>query len=601
LSLNFRSVAVVDFEYEIADGDLPNVLCMVAFLLDENLRHVRTIRLWRGDFGTTLPFDTGPDTLFVAYAAWAELTCLMMLGIALPEHVFDSHTAYLAVSNVLLPYVPDENRNKPRKRLSDACRAYGIDGWEGIDKSVMAKDIGEGRWQKYGQAAVWDYCEADVAACTKLLRRQIRGHLGFPPADVLRVLHWSNYSGRTTAQIQARGMPIDVYLWNLVQENRQVVIAQLIQDFDPSYGSDNPIHTVDAEWSYARFEQWLASVGVTAWPRLDSGRLDVSRDAFRLMSHVPGIEGLRALRNSLRVIAGAQLPIGRDGRNRPSLFPFGTATGRNAHRKSLFNSHAGLRSFMTFPPDLIGVYLDWRTQEVGIAAALADDPALMAAYAGGDVYHAFAQSAGLTRDPDPKHWKAENQTERQRMKRLQLAVTYGMTVPALARGLDRHPLIASDLIERHRRSYPRFWRWREQQVELAMLDRRMESVFGWPLHISTSPNPRSLYNFPMQANGAEMLRLAAQRLCDVGLVPSMLVHDGILLEVENDEQIDQAVDVMRWAGRTVCNGFEIGVDIDQKLIGGASYQDKRPMAGAMWASIMDVLQTVGAIPRKARA
>jgi DNA polymerase-1 len=466
---------------------------------------------------------------------------------------------------------------------------------------VMAKDIGEGRWQKYGQAAVWEYCEADVATCTKLLRRQIRGHLGFPPADVPRVLHWSNYSGRTIAQIQARGMPIDVYLWNLVQENRQAVIAQLIQDFDPSYGSDNPIHTVDGEWSYARFEQWLASVGVTAWPRLDSGRLDVSRDAFRLMSHVPGIEGLRVLRNSLRVIAGAQLPIGRDGRNRPSLFPFGTATGRNAHRKSLFNSHAGLRSFMTFPPDRIGVYLDWRTQEVGIAAALADDPALMAAYAGGDVYHAFAQSAGLTQDRDPKRWKANNQTERQRMKRLQLAVTYGMTVPALARGLDRHPLIASDLIERHRRTYPRFWQWREQQFELAMLDRRMESVFGWSLHISTSPNPRSLYNFPMQANGAEMLRLAAQRLCDVGLVPSMLVHDGILLEVENDKQIDQAVDVMRWAGRTVCNGFEIGVDIDQKLIGGASYQDKRPIAGAMWASIMDVLQTVGAIPRKARA
>ena len=32
----------------------------------------------------------------------------------------------------------------------------------------------------------------------------------------------------------------------------------------------------------------------------------------------------------------------------------------------------------------------------------------------------------------------------------------------------------------------------------AMLDRRIESVFGWPLHITTSPNKRTLYNFPMQ-------------------------------------------------------------------------------------------------------
>src|SRR4029077_7862098 len=146
---------------------------------------------------------------------------------------------------------------------------------------------------------------------------------------------------------------------------------------------------VDGEWSYARFERWLASVGVTAWPRLDSGRLDVSRDAFRLMSHVPGIEGLRALRNSLRVIAGAQLPIGRDGRNRPSLYPFGTATGRNAHSKSLYNAHACMRSFMKFPEDRIGVYLDWRTQEVGVAAALSADQKLIEAYSSGDVYHAL--------------------------------------------------------------------------------------------------------------------------------------------------------------------------------------------------------------------
>ena len=58
----------------------------------------------------------------------------------------------------------------------------------------------------------------------------------------------------------------------------------------------------------------------------------------------------------------------------------------------------------------------------------------------------------------------------------------------------------------------------------------METVFGWPLHLSSSPNKRTLYNFPMQGNGAEMLRLAAWRLCEAGIVPNMLIHDGILIE-----------------------------------------------------------------------
>src|SRR5829696_9170468 len=144
---------------------------------------------------------------------------------------------------------------------------------------------------------------------------------------------------------------------------------------------------------------------------------------------------------------------------------------------------------------------------------------------------------------------------RQRMKALQLGINYGMGVPSLARGLNRHPLIASGIIERHRRSYPCFWQWRDDQVVQAALKRRIESVFGWPLRITTSPNKRTLYNFPMQAGGAEMLRLAAWRLCEAGVVPVMLIHDGILLEAPDREQVEHAKAIMRNAGREVCNGL----------------------------------------------
>ena len=595
---NFATVVVCDFEYEVTDGDLPKVLCMVAYVLDENLRHVRTIRRWRGEFGTAPPFDIGPDALFVAYSAWAEMTCFMVLGWKFPTHIFDQHTAYLAASNLLLPYNPDEVRKRQRKRLSDACRAHGIPGWENIDKEVISKDIGEGRWRQYGREAVFNYCEEDVRASTLLLYAQLRGHRGLPPTDVERLLHWSNYSAKSVAQIQARGMPIDMPLWNLVQENKAAVIAALVRRFDPSYGSEDPIYTPDGEWSYERFERWLTSIGVTAWPRLESGRLDIDSDAFRLMYHIPGIEGLHALRDTLGVIVRAKLPIGRDGRNRPSLFPFCTATGRNAHAKSLYNAHAGVRSFMVFPEDSIGVYLDWRTQEVGIAAALSSDEAMMADYRDGDIYYGLAKLCGQTYGLDQNQWKKSKSDVRQRMKSLQLGVNYGMGVPSLAKGLDRHPLIASTIIELHKRKHSRYWEWRANMVQQAMLDRKMETVHGWLLYISNSPNKRTLFNFPMQGNGSEMLRLAAWRLCEAGIVPSMLIHDGILLEVRDKEQITQAIEIMKAAGRDVCGGFEIGVDVDQMLEHGARYRDKRPVAKAMWQTIMDVLQEVGAIDER---
>ena len=163
------------------------------------------------------------------------------MGWKFPVHIFDLHTAYLAASNILLPYDPDEVRKKQRKRLSDACRAYGIAGWEQIDKEAIARAIGEGRWRDYGKEAVPDYCEEDVRASALLLRAQLCGRAGLPAANVERVLHWSDYSAKAVAQIQARGMPIDMPLWNLVQENKAAVIGGLLRQYDPSYGGDEPI------------------------------------------------------------------------------------------------------------------------------------------------------------------------------------------------------------------------------------------------------------------------------------------------------------------------------------------------------------------------
>jgi hypothetical protein len=58
---NFSTVVVCDFEYEVAAGDLPDVLCMVAQVMDENLQHLQTIKLWRGEFSPQPPFDIRPN------------------------------------------------------------------------------------------------------------------------------------------------------------------------------------------------------------------------------------------------------------------------------------------------------------------------------------------------------------------------------------------------------------------------------------------------------------------------------------------------------------------------------------------------------------
>ena len=48
-------------------------------------------------------------------------------------------------------------------------------------------------------------------------------------------------------------MPIDVALWNLVQENKAAVVRALIRQFDPSQGSPYPIYTDEGEFTYGAF------------------------------------------------------------------------------------------------------------------------------------------------------------------------------------------------------------------------------------------------------------------------------------------------------------------------------------------------------------
>ena len=92
-----------------------------------------------------------------------------------------------------------------------------------------------------------------------------------------------------------------------------------------------------------------------------------------------------------------------------------------------------------------------------------------------------------------------------------------------------------------------------------MLERVIYSEFdAWPLHISLQPRTSARSTISrMQAGGAEMLRLRpTNRLCEADLVPSMLVHDGILLELDSEEQVQHAIEIMRKAGTEVCGGLE---------------------------------------------
>jgi DNA polymerase I len=294
---------------------------------------------------------------------------------------------------------------------------------------------------------------------------------------------------------------------------------------------------------------------------------------------------LRELRASLAQLRLSDLQVGPDDRNRTLLSPFRARSGRNqpSNAKFIFGPAVWLRSLIQPAPDMALAYIDWQAQEHGIAAALSGDRNLIEAYLSGDPYLAFAKQAGAV---PPDGTKASHARERNLFKTVVLGVGYGMEAASLAARLGISGLEARELLLKHRETYPRFRQWSEDMVDHAMLHGRISTVFGWQVRAGRDANPRSLRNFPMQANGAEMLRIACCLATERGIRICAPVHDAVLIEAPAD-RIEETVTAMRAvmaeASRIVLAGFELRTDAEF-VRHPQRYSD--PRGKAMWDRTM---------------
>jgi DNA polymerase-1 len=124
---------------------------------------------------------------------------------------------------------------------------------------------------------------------------------------------------------------------------------------------------------------------------------------------------------------------------------------------------------------------------------------------------------------------------------------------------------ARSLLKQHRMAFPGFWRWQDRVVASAMLFGHLNTVFGWGRKVSSDANPRSIANFPMQANGAEMMRMASVLAMEAGIGLCAPVHDAFLIEADIDD-IDDDVRVMQscmeQASAAVLGGFKLRSDAE---------------------------------------
>ena len=566
-----EGIYLVDFEFHPADGregNLPVPVCMVV----RKWPCGATKRYWKDDLRAlaAAPLPTGEKALWVAYFASAEMDCFQVLGWSLPVHVLDLFAEFRCQTNGM--------RLANGNSLLGALLYYDLPSIGGEQKDAMRDLVlTGGPWSAAQRAAIMDYCETDVLGLAHLLSA-MQSKIDWPFA-LIRGRYMKSVSC-----IQRNGIPLDTEAHSLLLANWSAIQDQLIAEIDSDYGVYEGRTFKTQLW-----EDYLVAKGIP-WPRLASGRLDMSDATFRGMarSHHE-VAPMRELRSALSDMRLADLQVGADGRNRCLLSPFRARTGRNqpSNSKFIFGPSVWLRGLIRPRPGWGLAYVDWSQQEFGIAAALSGDPGMMDAYRSGDPYLAFAKQAGaLPSDATKK----SHESEREQFKACVLAVQYGMGEESLAARINQPVARARQLLELHRRTYRTFWKWSDCAVDEAVLGGRLWAGFGWQIHTCDEVNDRSLRNFPMQANGAEMLRIACFLLTEEGIRVCAPVHDALLIEAtleEFDVAVATTQSLMKEASRIVLGGFELGSDV-KEIRYPCRYMDKR--GTVMWNKVMQLIK-----------
>lgn len=567
----YTEVWAVDFEFIAHPGECPVPICCVA----RELRSGRELRKWGAELLQPLEI---PDTgLMVAYYASAEIGCFLALGWPLPGNILDLFAEFRVLVNGRERAVGASGAS-----LLAALTLFGLGALDPEVKSAWRERIIAGPpYTEDDQAGILEYCRRDVVALEALLPVLVE-RLCFRPYWLEHALLRGRYM-KAAARIESNGTPLDSHLFTLLARHWPAVKARLTSEAHSAY----PFYD-GGTLRMAKLESWAEERSIS-WPRTESGRLSLSEESLKsLGSAYPELALFRELRLNLGKLRIGEIAAGRDGRNRTLLSAFRAKTGRNqpSGNRFIFAPSVWVRSLIKPSEGRALAYIDYSSQEIGIAAALSGDAAMLRAYQTGDPYLSFAIEAGLA---PPDATKSSHKLIRDRCKALVLGTLYGMGEAMLAANLAIPVVEARSLLSVHRKVYAEFWGWSQRATDAAILNGYIDTVFGWRLHVTADTRPTSLLNHPMQSHGAEILRLACCYAVEAGIQVCAPVHDALLIEAE-EADIDEAVantrSLMGKASRVVLGDFEIRTDAEV-----IRYPDRfeDPRGTKMWARVTELI------------
>jgi DNA polymerase family A len=545
-----RRVVSVDSEFDAkkGQGEPPGPpVCICAIEIDQEGRE--THHRLAAPYPARAPWDRGDPFLTLGFALSAEAGSFLHASWPFPMPAIDLYAEYMVLHNTEMSRGEDGKR--PGPTLIQACQRYGV---VGMDKTVK-EEMRALAYTKTNHtpeeiALLQDYCLNDDCRMVVHLFSAM-----LPYIDLLR----APIRGAFMMEIERMrwaGIPIDMPTYRRTERRAPAVASKMREELNRKLGGEVYLAGV---FKRKTMFQVMNRNGIPIPIDPKTGKLSCATKLIKnMLETYSPLKEYYEDKRMIDALKNLKLEIGTDGRNRFWLNPFGTKTGRNnpSTNRAILGLPHTMRSFMRPGPGMAFAQVDYGSEEIGIAAALSRDPVLMSDYREGDVYQKFAAaSLGIL-----------NPTEQQRQvyKATVLGRIYGLGAASLARNLGISKAQAERIIDEMNVRYPVLNAWLERVTTKAAHCIPIICTLGWSLTATGRPGEeRTFLNFPMQANGGELMRLVIVRGGMSGLRLIGCAHDSFLIEDTIDRiegSVAELQAIMRQASRDLLDGFELRAD-----------------------------------------
>jgi hypothetical protein len=465
----------------------------------------------------------------------------------------------------VLGKVIDTERKKKMRDIIIACNSHTKESIEELEKH---------------KEEIMDYCDNDVEYLEPMWKGMLHEYKrllrsSFNVATLRSdVKVRADYACRT-AIMEAVGYPIDVaktknfsnqvgnILWKCQSDiNSQFTGSMGEKPFRPKVRK----RPLDLAWNQGftrdMVREWCRLNDYKGWTLTDTGKLSLSLKAFskpvsfshsyprgnllaqfqRYLKLRQGLNGFKATDNDEGTPSSSTKKrfwdyVGSDGRVRPYMGIYGAQSARSQPSATGFIplKAAWMRSLICPSEGRAICGIDFASQEFLLAALLSGDSKMLEAYDSGDVYLAFGKTIGYI----PKDGtKKTHKKERDECKAVLLGLSYDMSEYGLAYDLSEKfgrkvsPEEALKWINKHKKAYSTFWKWKERLQEHYRLNRSIRLPDGWMMW-GDNDNFRSVGNVPIQGMGSCIMRKAVELAQDHGLEVIYTLHDAIYIEYDS--------------------------------------------------------------------